>query len=124
MEVTEINGLEISNSVFEKIKHIGKEGNEYWTVRELMPLLEYNKWQNFEIIIKKAKIACDKSNNILKKHFTDVGKMVSIGSKTKRKITDCKLSRYACYLIVQNGDSRKKVITLTQTYFAVQTRKV
>ena len=88
-----------------------------------MPVLQYSNLQNFENIIKKAKIACENSKIAVIDHFTDVNKMVRIGSGTCREQIDYKLSRYACYLITQNGDSRKKVIALAQTYFAVQTRK-
>ena len=109
--------------IFEKIKHIDENGVEYWEARELMSVLEYKKWERFLNIIKNAKIACDNSGYNVNDHFPMVGKMVQIGSNTKRKVDDYKLSRYACYLIVQNGDSRKEVIALGQTYFAVQTRK-
>jgi len=119
-----INKLkEYKETVFEDIKHIDKEGNEYWYARELMEVLGYAKWQNFQIVLSKAIITCTSSNYKVSDHFTDVSKMVNIGSKTARKIDDYKLSRYACYLIVQNGDSRKKSIALGQTYFAIQTRK-
>ena len=88
-----------------------------------MPILQYSNWQNFEKIIQKAKIACKNSGILVIDHFTDVNKMVQIGSGAYREQIDYKLTRYACYLIAQNGDSRKKVIALAQTYFAVQTRK-
>ena len=88
-----------------------------------MPILQYSNWQNFEKIIQKAKIACKNSGIAVIDHFTDVTKMVQIGSGAYREQIDYKLTRYACYLIAQNGDSRKKVIALAQTYFAVQTRK-
>ena len=103
--------------------HIDEEGNEYWLARELQIILKYKEWRNFENVIKDAIIACkDSSNNVIN-HFVEYNKMVDIGSQTKRKIQDYKLSRYACYLIVQNGNPRKKVIALGQTYFAIQTRK-
>lgn len=114
---------EYTEKVFEDIKHIDKEDNEYWLARELMTLLEYRKWERFSNAIDNAKIACEKSGYSINDHFPRVGKMVAIGSKTKRKIIDYKLSRYACYLIVQNADPRKKIIALAQTYFAIQTRK-
>ena len=85
--------------------------------------MEYREWRNFIVVINKAKAACANSNEIVEDHFVDVNKMVRIGSNTNRELNDYKLSRYACYLIAQNGDSRKKVIALAQTYFAVQTRK-
>ena len=113
----------INNNSFESIKHIDEYGDEYWFARELMPILQYSKWQNFEKTILKAKIACKNSGFNIDDHFTDVSKMVMIGSSTSRELNDYKLSRYACYLIAQNGDSRKKVIALAQTYFAIQTRK-
>ena len=119
-----MNELEnINETVFESIKHFDENGNEYWYARELQKALEYNKWENFEKVIEKAKLSCLNSNYGLQDHFPDVRKMVDIGSNTLRNIVDYKLSRYACYLIAQNGDSRKKVIGLAQTYFAIQTRK-
>ena len=114
---------EYTEKIFEDIKHTDKEGNEYWYARELMPVLKYSKWERFSNAIDNAKFACEKSGYDINDHFPGVGKMVTIGSKTKRKIMDYKLSRYACYLIVQNADPRKKVIALAQTYFAIQTRK-
>ena len=114
---------EYTEKIFEDIKHIDEEDNEYWSARELMPLLEYSKWERFSNAIDNAKVACEKSGYNIEDHFPGTGKMVSIGSKTSRKVNDYKLSRYACYLIVQNGNSRKKTIALGQTYFAVQTRK-
>jgi DNA-damage-inducible protein D len=118
-----MNKLSLNNKSFEDIKHIDENCIEYWYARELMIVLEYSLWQNFEKIINKAKIACNTSNISTLDHFIDVNKMVPIGSGAKRQQQDYKLSRYACYLIAQNGDSRKKVIALAQTYFAVQTRK-
>ena len=112
-----------TNETFEDIKHIDKNGIEFWYARELMHILQYSNWQNFEKIINKAKISCENSNINVLDHFTDVNKMVQIGSGAERKQQDYELTRYACYLIAQNGDSRKKVIALAQTYFAVQTRK-
>ena len=88
-----------------------------------MPLLEYSKWENFHKVIKRAMIACESSNNKVSDHFPELRKMVDIGSKTKRETTDYRLSRYACYLIVQNANPRKKSVAFGQTYFAVQTRK-
>ncbi len=112
-----------SNKTFEDIKHIDENGDEFWYARELMPVLQYSNWQNFEKIIHKAMISCKNSNISVIDHFTDVNKMVQIGSGAYREQIDYELTRYACYLIAQNGDSRKKVISLAQTYFAVQTRK-
>ena len=108
------------HSIFEEIKHIDENGIQFWYARELMPILQYSNWQNFEKIIDKAKISCENSDVNVLNHFIDISKMVEIGSGAKRKQQDYKLSRYACYLIAQNGDSRKKVIALAQTYFAVQ----
>ena len=115
--------IDKNNKSFEDIKHIDENGVEFWYARELMPILQYSNWQNFEKIIDKAKISCENSDVNVLNHFIDISKMVQIGSGAKRKQQDYKLSRYACYLIAQNGDSRKKVIALAQTYFAVQTRK-
>ena len=118
-----MNEIDKNNKSFENTKHIDENGVEFWYARELMPILQYSNWQNFEKIIQKAKIACENSGIAVIDHFTDVNKMVQIGSGAYREQIDYKLTRYACYLIAQNGDSRKKVIALAQTYFAVQTRK-
>lgn len=117
------NLINYSEKMFEDIKHIDKNGNEYWEARELMPLLEYAKWDNFNNVIKSAMIACIKSNVSVSDHFPELGKMVDIGSNTRRKIIDYKLSRYACYLIVQNANPKKKSVALGQTYFAIQTHR-
>ena len=111
------------NQTFEDIRHIDENGVEFWYARELMPILEYSNWQNFEKIVKKAKISCENSDISVLDHFTNVNKMVLIGSGAYREQTDYKLSRYACYLIVQNSDPRKEVVALGQTYFEVQTRR-
>jgi DNA-damage-inducible protein D len=108
---------------FEEIKKIDENGVEYWEARELMPLLKYTEWRNFKKVISKAIISCKKSKQPAKNHFVDVNKMVTLGSGSKRKVKDYKLSRYACYLIAQNGDPSKDPIATAQTYFAVQTRK-
>ena len=112
-----------TSKMFEDIKHLDESGNEYWLARELQKTLEYKEWRKFSGVIDKAKKSCFNSNVNLYDHFVDTDKMVEIGSGAKRKQDDYKLSRYACYLIAQNGDSRKKVIALAQTYFAIQTRK-
>lgn len=112
-----------TSKMFEDIKHVDESGNEYWLARELQKTLEYKEWRKFSGVIDKAKNSCFNSNANLYDHFVDTDKMVEIGSGAKRKQDDYKLSRYACYLIAQNGDSRKKVIALAQTYFAIQTRK-
>ena len=113
-----------TESIFDSIKHIDEFGNEYWKARELMCALEYVQWRRFEEVIDKAKIACINSSVDINGQFADVGKLSINVNGGKRKIKDYKLSRYACYLIAQNGDSRKKTIALAQTYFAVQTRKM
>ena len=115
--------IDENNKSFENIKHIDENGTEFWYARELMPILQYSNWQNFDKIIQKARISCENSGIAVIDHFTDANKMVQIGSGAYREQIDYKLTRYACYLIAQNGDSRKKVIALAQTYFAVQTRK-
>ena len=113
--------LEISHSTFESIKHIDEKGIEFWYARELMKILEYSNWQNFEKTITKAKTSCKNSGISAFEHFTDVSKTIKMPKGAEKIIMDYKLTRYACYLIAQNGDSRKKVIALAQTYFAVQT---
>lgn len=107
---------------FEDIKHI-EDGVEFWYARELASCLEYMQWKNFSKVIDRAMLACINSGYEIDDQFAEAGKMVEIGSKTKRKLKDYKLTRYACYLIVQNADPRKKVIALGQTYFAIQTRR-
>ena len=119
-----MNELEkINETIFESIKHVDEDGNEYWYARELQKVLEYKRWDKFYNVIESAQVACSISNNNVLYHFSQVGKMIHLGKGGQRKISDYKLSRYACYLIAQNGDSRKKVIALAQTYFAIQTRK-
>lgn len=112
-----------SEQTFESIKHINEYGQEFWYARELQAALEYTEWRNFSKAVDKAKIACEASNNALSDHFVDVNKMVELGSGAEREIQDIQLSRYACYLIVMNGDPRKAVIAVGQTYFAVKTRQ-
>jgi len=108
---------------FEEIKRINEIGQEYWSARELFKVLEYIKWERFLNVIAKAKEACKNSGQEPEDHFPRVGKMVEIGSGAKRDVGDLHLSRYACYLIIQNADPSKEIIALGQTYFAVQTRK-
>ena len=119
-----MNKLEKNNNkTFEDIKHIDENGIEFWYARELMTILQYANWQNFEKIIEKAKISCKNSDINVFEHFTDVNKLSKRANNAEVTINDYKLTRYAWYIIAQNGDSRKKVIALAQTYFAVQTRK-
>ena len=106
---------------FEDIKIIRADRSEYWLARELSPVLGYSKWENFSKVIDRAMLACRNSGFEIADHFPDIRKMVDIGSRTKRRVKDFELSRYACYLIVQNGDPRKEVIAFGQTYFAIQT---
>ena len=110
----------IGHKTFEDIKHIDEYGNEYWLARELMQALEYKKWDKFTSVINNAKVACQQSNNMISGHFPQVGKMIEIAKGAKRKISDYKLSRYACYLIMQNADPRKKEVALGQIYFAIK----
>jgi len=113
----------MTNNLFEQIKKINKYGQEYWSARDIMSPLGYARWENFEEAIVRAKESCKNSKQAVSDHFRDVTKMVYIGSNTNREVGDYILSRYACYLIAQNGDPRKEEIALAQTYFAVQTRK-
>lgn len=108
---------------FEDIKHRTEDGMEFWYARELAPVLEYAKWDNFRKVIDKAMLACKNSGFEIADHFPEVGKMVGLGSGSQRRLKDYMLSRYACYLIMQNGDPRKEVIAIGQTYFAIQTRR-
>ena len=107
---------------FESIKQVDNDGNEYWYARDLQTVLEYTKWDNFLKVIEKAKISCENSELSISDHFADVGKIVHLGV-ADREIQDIVLTRYACYLIAMNGDSRKEVIALAQTYFAVKTNE-
>ena len=112
-----------TEKMFEDIKHIDEEGKEYWLARELQVALEYKRWDNFHKAIKQAMISCKNSDIDICGQFLEIGKLSINVNGGKRRIIDYKLSRYACYLIAQNGDSRKKTIALAQTYFAIQTRK-
>ncbi len=115
---------EYTETIFESIKHVDEFENEYWCARELQRALGYKEWRKFSDVIEKAKDACSNSKFKVSDHFAQVDKMVEIGSGAKRNQVDYELSRYACYLIVQNADSKKKTVALGQTYFAVQTRKM
>lgn len=110
-------------ATFEDSSHKTEDGVEFWLARDLQHLLGYGKWDNFKNVISKAKTACEVSGQKIADHFADVGKKVSLGSGAEKEIDDLMLTRYACYLIAQNGDSRKQEIAFAQTYFAVQTRK-
>ena len=115
---------EYTEKMFDDIKHIDEFGSEYWLARELQKVLEYKRWDKFNNVINNAKMACKKSNYAYEDHFSQVGKMIELAKEAKRTILDYKLSRYACYLIVQNADPKKEVVALGQTYFAIQTRKM
>ena len=114
---------EPSITLFERIRQVDEENIEFWSARELMPILEYVSWQKFKNVLIKAQLACENSGYDPGDHFIHAVKMVAIGSDAKREVEDMHLSRYACYLIVQNADPAKEVVALGQTYFAVQTRR-
>ena len=110
------------DSIFEEIKRVDENGAEYWSARDMAKVLEYLEYRNFLPVIKKAKEACVNSQHKVEDHFVDMHEMIEIGKGGKRSLESVKLSRYACYLIVQNADPSKKVVANGQTYFAVQTR--
>lgn len=119
-----MNDLQPMNeALFENIKHINEYGQEYWSARELIPVLEYNEYRFFKKVIDKAIEACASSNNAVSDHFVYAHDMVDIGSGARREVEDYHLSRYACYLVAMNGDPRKHAVALAQTYFAVKTRQ-
>lgn len=110
--------------LFDDIIHVSEDGEiEFWYARELQPLLGYTRWENFELVIKKAKAACENAGDIIEDHFRDVTKMIKLAKNAEREVKEYTLTRYACYLIAQNGDPRKDEIAFAQSYFAVQTRK-
>lgn len=111
------------HATFEGIRQQDEMGEEFWSARDLAPLLEYQDWRNFMQVVDKARVACEQAGNTTEDHFGDTTKMVPIGSGAQRPVADVHLSRYACYLIVQNGDPSKPVIANGQTYFALQTRR-
>jgi len=108
---------------FEAIKHLSEDGGEYWYARELATVLEYVQWRNFQKVLERAILACKNSGYGISDHFAEVSKTIEMPKTASKQVVDYKLSRYACYLIVQNGDPRKEVIALGQTYFAIQTRR-
>ena len=113
----------MSNNIFEQIKKVNEYGQEYWSARELCKLLGYTEYGKFLPAIERAKESCKNSGQNIDDHFAGVSDMVKIGSGAERTVDNYSLSRYACYLIAQNGDPRKEEIALAQTYFAIQTRK-
>ena len=115
--------VKYSEQTFESIKHINEYGEEYWLGRELQPVLEYVQWRNFAEAVERAKLACKNSGFSIEDHFADVSKTIEMPKGAHKDIPDYMLSRYACYLIVMNGDPRKEVIAIGQTYFAVKTRQ-
>ena len=114
---------EYTEKVFEDIKHIDEQGNEYWYARELQNVLGYRQWRSINDLIERAKIACQESKYNIDDHFAVQRKMIKLAKGATRKVIDYKLSRYACYLIVINGNPNKRIIALAQTYFAIQTRR-
>lgn len=111
------------NNIFEEIKRINEYDSEYWSARDLYKILDYSSYRNFLAVIEKAKEACKNSQQDIHNHFVEVNNMVSIGSGAERPVNTINLSRYACYLIIQNSDPSKEIIALGQTYFAIQTRR-
>jgi DNA-damage-inducible protein D len=108
---------------FEAIKHLSEAGDEFWFARELATVLEYVQWRNFQKVLDRAILACKNSGYAIADHFAEVSKTIEMPKTALKQVVDYKLTRYACYLIVQNGDPRKEVIALGQTYFAIQTRR-
>jgi DNA-damage-inducible protein D len=120
---TQKTELSVSGRTFEDLKRINDHGAEFWSARDLQPLLGYSQWRRFEQAIERAITSCKQSGNVPGNHFAGVGKMVDIGSGSSRTVDDYHLSRFACYLIAQNGDPRKPEIARAQKYFAIQTRR-
>ena len=121
--MSKTNNIKQHHTTFENIKHHDDEGNEFWLARELAKVLEYSQYRHFLPVLEKAREACRNSGQAVGDHMEDILTMVDIGSGAKREVEDVRLSRYACYLIVQNGDPGKPVIANGQTYFALQTRR-
>ncbi|WP_103670853.1 DNA damage-inducible protein D [Pseudanabaena sp. BC1403] len=119
----ETNTITSLTETFEAHAQQTESGIEYWLARDLQHLLGYSEWRNFTAVLTKAKTACEISNHAISDHFVDVTKMVDLGSGSQREVDDIMLTRYACYLIAQNGDPRKQEIAFAQTYFAIQTRR-
>jgi DNA-damage-inducible protein D len=115
--------IALNNKSFEDSKQMNEYGAEYWSARDLQPLLGYDEWRHFEKAIDRAKISCKKSGNKPNYHFVSASKMIMLGKGSQRKVNDYHLSRFACYLIAQNGDPRKSEIAQAQKYFAIQTRR-
>ena len=115
--------IQSQESIFEKIKRTNEFNAEYWFARDFQIILEYKEWRKFFGVIEKAKEACSNSGQKVADHFVHMDKMVKLGSQAERKVDDIMLSRYACYLIVQNADPSKTIVALGQNYFAIQTRK-
>ena len=114
---------EYTEKIFEDIKHIDENENDYWLARELQNVLGYHQWRSINELIERAKVACRKSKYSIEDHFAVQSKMIKLAKGATRNVIDYKLSRYACYLIVMNGNPQKQIIALAQTYFAIQTRK-
>ncbi len=112
-----------NDSPFERIKRTNTAGNEYWSSRDFAQILGYSDYRNFEQVIKKAKNACFNSGHCIEDHFVDITKLIEIGKGGQRPINAMYMSRYACYLVIQNADPSKEIVALGQTYFAVQTRR-
>jgi DNA-damage-inducible protein D len=121
--MTEKRIAEKHHATFEGLRHVDENSGEYWRARQLAKILDYSEYRHFLPVIERAREACRNSGRVPADHFEDILEMVEIGSGARREIADVRLSRYACYLIVQNADPSKEIVALGQTYFAVQTRR-